>query len=71
MYVSMMLISECEFVYNQASSSVNFKVPTLETYGSFIYAIMSTNLTVNNSMFENGLSKMGGAIYLSGGKLLY
>ena len=41
---------------------------TEETYGTFLNAIMSSNITVSQSNFLDGKAKMGGAIYLSGGK---
>ena len=65
-------ISYCNF---QDNTILNFtsKAQKLsyETYGSFINAIISSNITVIESRFLDGIAKMGGAIYLSGGKIVY
>eukprot|EP00347_Sterkiella_histriomuscorum_P009701 403340212 len=47
-----------------ASQSRN--VELYNNKGAFLHIIMNVNLTIENTVFENGYAKMGGALYIQG-----
>lgn len=58
-------ISDCTFksaISKNPSSEVLFD----NTLGAFIFVILDVTLKISNSAFVNGLSRYGGAIYVSG-----
>ncbi|TNV88247.1 hypothetical protein FGO68_gene13755 [Halteria grandinella] len=58
-------ISDCTFKSPIAKNAAN-QVLLDDTLGSFIFVILDVTLLIQNSVFVNGLSRYGGALYISG-----